>query len=305
MIGIPDWIVHLGSAYFVGRLVRLKDLRLFFLGSVLPDVSRIALLGNQALNLNAVDSFLYFEPFHTPLMAALIALGIAFFYKKVVRYFLILFGASILHFALDLMEIHMGSGVLLLYPLSFEEFSLDVAWWESSVFYILLVVSSLCLILYFLWKDSEEKAKFSFRAKNLKFIFPLVLIIFALPLLTAELFIKNNVHYLDFFIYPEKWEGKEVKLSKSRVISLDPLVVRKMGNSFEVAIEKGPAPSIQNVKQGDRISIIAIYNQGKLHPHFIHRHYSSLKTGLSLTGLLILALIWIGFPEKWREKWRF
>ena len=76
---MPDWVVHLGFAYVMARLIKMRDLKLFFLGSLIPDISRIGLYFANFFQLNQISSHSYFVPFHTPLMAALVASVISLF----------------------------------------------------------------------------------------------------------------------------------------------------------------------------------------------------------------------------------
>ncbi len=290
---MPDWIVHLGFAYIMARLIKLRDLKLFFLGSILPDFARIALYFTDFAHLNPISSSSYFAAFHTPFMAALVASVISSFSKNFKKCFFLIFLGAIFHLALDLTQYRIGNGILLFYPFSFRQLSFNLFWSGDNVSLLLRMLSIGVLVICLLEKRPVG-SPLSLKGVNLKITFPLILVALVIPLSTTSLMMKNNVDYLDFFAHPQKWEGEKVDFYKAKVISTNPVTVREMGVTFELVGSK-------EFREGDRICIQAIYKEGRIFPVFIHHYRGPSKSMVSLVGLLFFILVWIDFPQRARK----
>jgi len=290
---MPDWVVHLGFAYIMARLIKLRDLKLFFLGSILPDIGRVALYFTDLAHLNPISSSSYVAVFHTPFMAALVASVISSFSKNFKKCWVLIFLGAIFHLALDLTQYRIGNGVLLFYPISFKQFYFNLFWSGDNVSLLLRALSIGVLVICLLEKRPVG-SPLSLKAPNLKIVFPLILVVLVISLSTTSLMMKHNVDYLDFFAHPQKWEGEKVELYKAKVISTNPVIVREMGVMFELV-------SSERFREGDRICIQAIYKEGKIFPSFIHRYRGPSKSVVSLVGLLFFVLVWIDFPQRMRK----
>ena len=290
---MPDWVVHLGFAYTMARLVKLKDLKLFFLGSLLPDVSRVALYLTDFFHLDQISSHLYFMPFHTPFMAALVASVVSLFSENFKKAFFLIFLGAVFHLALDLTQYRVGNGVLLFYPFSFRQFYFGLFWSGDNVSISLRILAIGVLVICLVGKGPAGSL-LSLKTANLRIAFPFILLLLVIPLFTASLMMKSNVDYLDFFAHPEKWEGGKVEFYKATVISTDPVIVRDKGVTFQVA-------SSEKFREGDRICIQAIYEEGRIFPFFIHRYRGPSKSIVSLVGLLFFVLVWVDFPQRVRR----
>ncbi len=290
---MPDWVVHLGFAYIMARLIKLRDLKLFFLGSLLPDIGRVALYFTDLAHLNPISSSSYVAVFHTPFMAALVASVISSFSKNFKKCWVLIFLGAIFHLALDLTQYRIGNGVLLFYPISFKQFYLNLFWSGDNVSFLLRVLSIGVLVICLLEKRPVG-SPLSLKAPNLKIAFPLILIVLVISVSTTSLMMKHNVDYLDFFAHPQKWEGKKIELYKAKVISTNPVMVREMGVMFELV-------GSEKFREGDRICIQAIYKEGRIFPSFIHRYRGPSKSVVSLVGLLFFVLVWTDFPQRMRK----
>ncbi len=290
---MPDWIVHLGFAYVMARLIKMRDLKLFFLGSLVPDIPRIGLYFTSFFHLNQIGSHSYFVPFHTPLMAALVALTISLFSEDFKKCFSLIFLGTILHLLLDVTQYRIGSGVLLFYPFSFRQFHLNLFWSGDNISIFLRILAIGVLLICLLEKRSIG-SPLSFKTEKLRIAFPLVLLSLLIPLSTMGPIVKNNVDYLDFFAHPEKWEGKKVEFYKARVVSTNPVIVKEMGARFELVTSR-------EFKRNERVSIRCTYEKGRIIPDFIHRYRGPSKSMVSLVGLLLFVLLWIDFPQRLRR----
>jgi len=293
---MPDWVVHLGFAYIMARLIKLRDLKLFFLGSILPDIGRLALYFTDFAHLNSISSSSYVAVFHTPFMAALVASVISTFSENFKKCWVLIFLGAIFHLALDLTQYRIGNGVLLFYPVSFKQFYFNLFWSGDSVCVLLRALSIGVLVICLLEKRPVG-SPLSLKAANLKIAFPLILVVLVIPLSTTSLMMKHNVDYLDFFAHPQKWEGKKVEFYKAKVISTNPVIVGEMGVTFELV-------GSEKFREGDGICIQATYKEGRIFPDFIHRYRGPSKSMVSLVGLLFFILVWIDFPQRIRKLYR-
>jgi hypothetical protein len=290
---MPDWLVHLGFAYIMASLIKLRDIKLFFLGSLLPDIGRLALYFADFAHLNPISSSSYFAVFHTPFMAALVASVVSSFSENFKKCWVLIFLGAIFHLVLDLTQYRMGNGILLFYPISFKQFYFNLFWSGDSVSTLLRALSIGVLVICLLEKRPIG-SPLSLKTANLKIAVPLILFVLAIPLSTTSLMLKNNVDYLDFFAHPQKWEGEKVELYKARVISTNPVIVRKMGVMFELV-------GSEKFREGDQICCQATYKEGRIFPVFIHRYRGPSKSTISLVGLLFFILIWVDFPQIMRK----
>ena len=293
---MPDWIVHLGFAYIMARLIKLRYLKLFFLGSILPDIGRVALYFTDFAHLNPISSSSYVAVFHTPFMAALVASVISSFSENFKKCWVLIFLGAIFHLALDLTQYRIGNGVLLFYPISFKQFYLNLFWSGDNVSLLLRALSIGVLVICLLEKRPVG-SPLSLKAPNLKIAFPLILVVLVISLSTTSLMMKHNVDYLDFFAHPQKWEGKKIELYKAKVISTNPVIIRDMGVMLELV-------SSERFREGDRICIEGIYKEGRIFPSFIHRYRGPSKSVVSLVGLLFFVLVWTDFPQRMRKLCR-
>jgi hypothetical protein len=127
---MPDLVTHSFAAWLLVRPERWRKIRLlFFLGTFLPDiVSRpIYILFPQ---LNG-----YSLAMHTPIFIFLCGLLAAEFMAPNLRHGarLAVSAGIILHFALDVMQRHLGSGYYWLFPFSWKSYELAWYWPEQTI----------------------------------------------------------------------------------------------------------------------------------------------------------------------------
>jgi len=149
---------------------------------------------------------------------------------------------------------------------------------------MLLVVSALALTVAL--RQRAHVAKAAFQLKNLRFAVPLIALALALPLLTRQMLVAQNVHFLAFFANPAAWEGRSVELCFSEVISTSPAEIEEFDRRFELV-------TTEDLSLGERVSVRGVYRDGKIYPTrmYIHRGFS--EAWLSLIGLAALLAIWL------------
>lgn len=287
---MSDWITHLGTTYFVARLLSIKDLRLILLGAILPDIPTILIVLGSILDVDAPWILPCFESFHTPFMLFLVITAISLLNVNFKRCFLLIAFGSLLHILLDLFQTEFG-GELLLYPFSFKQYSFNLFWTESIIGVSLIVLSTILLVIALF--DNRENSSFS--AQNLKLIIPLLLILITVSVLTLNKLKENDISYMELNANTEKWEGKKVSLIVDKVTSLDPVIIKKGNNRFEIVTK-------QDLKEGDWVSLRGTYSEGKIYPEIIHKHIRPLKTWTSAAALLFFILFWFLPPRSAKQK---
>ncbi|HNW58055.1 MAG TPA: metal-dependent hydrolase [bacterium] len=145
---MPDLVTHTFAAWLLARPGRWRQVRLpFFLGAILPDIiSRPIYILNPRWQG-------YTVALHTPLFALLCGLllaeGMAPALRRGAR--LALSAGILLHFALDLMQCHLGAGYYWFFPFSWKSFELGWIWPEATVCWIPLWLGTMAVVEAVLW----------------------------------------------------------------------------------------------------------------------------------------------------------
>lgn len=132
---LPDWITHIGVAWLASTSLNLprRERKLVLLGSVLPDCYKLLLFPMGSLGLIGANMYveLFFEPFSSLLGAFFLCIFVASLYGGELRRSLILLSSgSLSHLLLDTL---LYSGPILLIPLSWRSFELDLLWPENPM----------------------------------------------------------------------------------------------------------------------------------------------------------------------------
>lgn len=283
---MPNASIHIGLNYLIYKITnsRYIDLRLFILGAILPDISRIEVFISDVFhvfpNANIIGCF---SCWHTPFLMALLAVSISLLTDKFILSFFSIFLGTLLHLSLDILEISAIGGVMLFYPFSFKQFALNLVEYDSTSVIIITTVFIIFMI-YSVFKKSVNVVHF--KTKNLYAAFFIAIISLSFPLLTAKSMVDQNIEYLNFSRYPDKWQNKEVGLNFSEVISGNPLTIIERGVKIEVVTD-------EKFKKGDFISVKGIYENGKIHPDKLYKHRGLLKLWLSFPALILIIILWI------------
>jgi hypothetical protein len=281
---MPDWVIHIGASYLLCRSIDKEDVSLALIGAVLPDlISRFEVVLIDIFHLYIFDDY-SFSSFHTPFMLAFLCTAIALFTVRVKRSFAVLFGFSMLHLFLDMLEVKVPAfGAFLFFPFYIRPFSFNL--FEFKGIGYLLTYSLFLLILLTALKKRRRIPKIRWTIKNLKWALPIILFTLTFPFKAALIFRDNNAGDIHFLINPQNWDGKKVNLHVSRVISSDPVVVEENKHQFEIVTDR-------KFREGDWVSVYGTYNKGKITPEIIIREMGTYqKSFLSGMGLLFL----IGF----------
>jgi hypothetical protein len=148
---MPDWLAHVLFAYVLCSVLVTKfklftkpNTALVMVGALIPDLVKVK-LGFDLLGI-AVDDFL--APLHTPIGSLLSAALMSLLFTEVLMVFALFALGFTTHFALDLLLGHVSGGMLLLFPVSWEEYQLGLIHADNSwVALILLGTAALVYVL--------------------------------------------------------------------------------------------------------------------------------------------------------------
>ena len=126
-----DWMAHVAFVFIVCALLALKwpvfggrNIVLVMIGALLPDIFKL-ILPLRLIGVNAEDALMLFHlPVGTLLVCGLCALLFEAGMRK--RVFLLFAFGMMMHYALDVLLISVTGGLVLLYPLSWETWQLDL-----------------------------------------------------------------------------------------------------------------------------------------------------------------------------------
>ena len=288
---MPNWIVHMGVTFLFFKTIRIKlqDMRLILLGSVFPDATAIAyVLFLDIIKLPGISYetvIWYFQPFHTPFLALFYSIPIALIFSgKFIRNYLLFYTAALFHFLLDTFQTHVGYHQLLAYPFSFKNFNLKF-WYTDHIIFFIFTFISLFLII---WTFFIHKNELKFTKKNLRYVIIFTLITLSIPFLTKELFYKNNFHYLNFFSARENYENKEIKISVSKIVNIDPLQAKELNKILTLKYN-----GKEKLNINDSISFNGIYKNGIVEVSFLKKDKFNRKILTSIIGMLLLFLFFL------------
>lgn len=137
---------HTIAGWITGKAAKI-DVSLVIIGSLIPDLVKIYLIFD-ALKIN---SHAFFEALHTPAGSLLVAGSVAFLFPKAKEAFLFLSIGIATHFTLDFFLEHTSGGIKLLFPLSWEEWNINVI--RSDNYWVTIFAVGIALVFYFIMKQ--------------------------------------------------------------------------------------------------------------------------------------------------------
>ncbi|MEE8403207.1 MAG: hypothetical protein V3R93_05595 [Candidatus Hydrothermarchaeaceae archaeon] len=141
---MPDWISHLLIGYIAINLMGIKNRKVVYIGTLLPDVFKIYTPISQIFGIESELILNFFAPPHTVFGVLLTGLFISSFFGEWRRaYALVLLGAFS-HLAADSLLYPWGSDMWSLYPLWIGDLGTGIFWSGSPLpLGILLPMSSI------------------------------------------------------------------------------------------------------------------------------------------------------------------
>jgi hypothetical protein len=156
---MPDWLAHVLFAYVLCSILGMKfklftkeNTALVMVGALIPDLVKVE-LGFDLIGMDVSD---FLAPLHTPIGSLLSAALIALLFTEVVVVFSLFVLGFTTHFALDLLLGHVSGGMLLLFPVSWEEYQLG--WIHADNYGVALILLCLAALIYMLQNRSPGAA---------------------------------------------------------------------------------------------------------------------------------------------------
>jgi len=162
-----DWMAHIAFAFILCALLSLRwpvfggrNTVLVMIGAILPDIFKLY-LPLQLFHNYAQDSLMLFHiPIGTLLVCGLCAL--LFEEGTRVRVFLLFTFGMVTHYALDVLLIHVSGGLMLLYPLSWDTWALQLVRPDNWLGTTILVAAALLVWLVLrVWSNRRVEHAFS------------------------------------------------------------------------------------------------------------------------------------------------
>jgi hypothetical protein len=150
---MPDWLTHTMIGWIIGKTTKM-EVSLIVLGAILPDLKKINLIAIWL----GLDYQIFFNPFHTPILAFLIAGIIALFFTSSKKAFLALSIGVITHFILDFFLIGITKGIQFLFPISFEYWRFN---YIIADYYITItaIISAFCVYIFYFYNSKRNIKK--------------------------------------------------------------------------------------------------------------------------------------------------
>ncbi len=134
---MPNTLIHLGVQGLLHRgLDRRVDLRLVYLGAIIPDLPWIAQRAIRQLwpDIDRIDLALYCGAQSSLGLCLVLSAALASLTRESRSTFVILAAGSLVHLGLDITQVKWGNGALFLAPFSWQITSLAWAWPEHPLF---------------------------------------------------------------------------------------------------------------------------------------------------------------------------
>ena len=163
---MPDWLAHIFFAYILCKIAELKldtfrrgeNVALVIVGSLLPDLVKIALI----FDLAKIYVWDFIMPLHTPIGSLLVAALISLAFYNWRTTFLLLTLGFLSHYALDMTLGHVSGGMLLLFPFSWNKYQLGLI--HSDDFRITLILGVIALVVYLTDRAKKFKSEDEFES---------------------------------------------------------------------------------------------------------------------------------------------
>jgi hypothetical protein len=153
---MPDWFTHSLVGWITGKTIKL-DVSLVAIGALIPDISKISLLIKWVFG-REFDSF--FMPIHTPVGALLIVCVIALFFEDRKKVFLYLGVGVMTHFIFDMFLLNVSGGTALLFPFSWDEWTLGFIRSDDYTMTIFAVIAAVIVYSIYFYNNKRKLQQF-------------------------------------------------------------------------------------------------------------------------------------------------
>ena len=135
---MPDLLSHIIFCLIACELVNFKKKGLILLGAILPDIiTKIYLFGFIIKLPEELIHTLFL--FHGVIPIFLVTVLIGLFFRDVFSATYLIGVGALSHLLLDLFNGHFLGGLLLLFPISWNEYRISI-YWPNQYFYVLVIL---------------------------------------------------------------------------------------------------------------------------------------------------------------------
>lgn len=295
---MPNTLIHLGVQGMLNRaLVPAVDLRMVFLGCLLPDLPWIAQRALRVLapGIDRIDLLVYCGIQASLAYCLLLAVVVALPARRPAAMFAVLAGGAVTHLALDMVQVKWGRGVSWWAPLDWRLSSFDLLWPEHWLFTLVLIASvGFCLAS---WRSIPDQPLFGRRAWR----YLLAAGALAVYLSTPPLFVANAVaaNLYDVATLREAGmrSGRAATFDRESLVIDDGRLALRIFTGEVIAIHgvEGAAGGLLSARGRFR-------DDGSFSVEAYHRHPGYRRAAASVAGIAVvlaaLVLPW------WRRRTR-
>jgi hypothetical protein len=290
LCAMPNILAHIGAQGFLTRTILPRaDLKLIFLGCLLPDVPWILarVIGGLPLGIDPYSVRLYAIAQASLFVTLFVCGAIAVVSVHHKRVFAILALNVVLHLLLDALQTKWANGVHLFAPFSWEILSFHLFWPESLPTYLLTLAGF--AYACWLWREAIEAPLAFSHTSTKKMILSvgLLLLYFVLPIVFLKGPLAEDNHYVNTLQAKNERVGKHVEFDRALYEKGEKVDFLESWGDEEIRIlnSQFDYPTRASVRgrfvDTETIKIIEI-----------HEHLSWFRDGSSYIGILLLISIW-------------
>jgi len=297
---MPNTLVHLGVQGLACRLaVPGIDLRFVYLACVVPDLPWIVQRAVIVLGLpvDRADLMLAAAAQGSLIFCLLLSAAIALVTLRPTSVFLTLAAGSVMHLALDMVQVKWGRGSILLAPFDWRPLSLDWMWPEHPLFYILTAASLVFVLATWRYIDHGPVLR-PFAARR-----HVPAAILAAAWLAAPAAFVPALHDADMFhartlTSTDTRTGREVAFDRAPVWP---------GPGGAAMVELFTAEVVRlegvDVTGPGLVSVRGRFaGAGTIEADEFHFHPPYVRAAASVLGLLLVALVWARSVATWLRR---
>ncbi|MBN1268130.1 MAG: hypothetical protein JXB04_00960 [Kiritimatiellae bacterium] len=284
---MPDWVIHLGVGAGVGRLFRLRNLRLFLFGSLLPDAAFAAafLMDWDLLPGRGAALLTVILPLSSFFAYACLAAAVAVCADRPGRAFGLIFMGALIHTGLDLLQ--AGHVEMFLFPFSSRVWISSLFGYDMKLYGWIAGVAAVGLVA----------ARFLHQVNDIRFalrrawraLLPLSLLAVVIALSVPRL-ARANIHNFRYLQGGPAVVGAPATHVSALVIRSRPLTIVDCGR--EIVLDWP-----QSVEEGQVVAVWGTYDRsGNIRASKVVETDVKGKWLLTGLGIIFLALYWVRLP---------
>jgi hypothetical protein len=288
---MPNTLVHIAlqvpAGYFTGRRASVPWV---LLGCIIPDLPWII---RRVVQLLAPGQYSFEVIQYATVQASLlfcliISAGVACLARRWAYVMIILALNCVIHLLIDAVEIKPGNGVHFFAPWSWSAFNFGWLWPENAIVTALTGVG-ICVALWALVSLSPDRSLWNYSAVSRKILFCGALLTYLIgPIALIQGPFDANIQSIKTLQEKDQRVGRQVTFDRRPYLIEDDAgyIVTAAGEKLRLI---GPT-----LPRAGRASVTGVFVSGKeIEVLEIHSSQRFLRDIASLTGLLVVLLVWL------------